>query len=168
MMNHYSRRRVLKMVGLVAVTSAAGHLLPLARLNAAQPDAQTDELDIFLQVSQQLTQQDELNETVGAALYDTLSQTQKNFSSALLRLSNLLTHQPDLLQQERLPFAESDAGSAKLASTILSGWYTGVVGKGKNARYITYINTLANQIVNDKLVPPSFSYGVCGSWASQP
>lgn len=93
-MNHYSRRRVLKMVGLVAVTSAAGHLLPLARLNAAQPDAQTDELDIFMQISQQLTQQDELNETVGAALYDTLSQIQKNFSSALLRLSSLLAISP--------------------------------------------------------------------------
>nr|WP_226375666.1 sorbitol dehydrogenase family protein [Pantoea stewartii] len=168
MMNHYSRRRVLKMVGLVAVASATGHLFPLAPLNAAQPNMQADALEVFMLVSQQLTQQNELNDTVGSALFDAFSQTQKNFSAALFHLSNLLTHQPDLLQQARLQFAETEAASARLAGAILSSWYTGIVGKGKNARYITYINTLANRVVNDKLVPPSFSYGVCGSWASQP
>jgi choline dehydrogenase-like flavoprotein len=31
-----------------------------------------------------------------------------------------------------------------------------VVGKGKNAQYVTYINTLSNALVSGKLVPPSF------------
>ena len=167
-MKHYSRRRVLKMVGLVAVTSAAGHLLPLPRLNAAQPDPQDAALTDFMQLSQQLTRLDDLNDTVGLALFHALNQTQKDFTAGLSQLSSLLSSQPTLLQQERLQFAERDAASEKLAKAILASWYNGVVGKGNSALYVTYINTLANQLVNDKLVPPGFSYGACGSWAKQP
>lgn len=167
-MKHYTRRCVLKIAGLVAVTSAAGHLLPLPRLNAAQPEAQDLALTHFMQLSQQLTQQEDLNETVGTALFYALRQTQENFSTELSQLNALLSNQPELLQQARLQFVEGDAASEKLAKAILSGWYNGVVGKGDGALYVTYINTLASQLVNDKLVPPSFSYGKCGSWAQQP
>lgn len=165
-MNHYSRRRVLKLVGLVTVASAAGQLLPLPRLRAAQPDAPVAGLDDLMQVSRWLTQQDSLNLTVGRALLQALNQTQKGFIGSLLQLKNLLQSQPELLQQDHLTFADAD--SEKLAKVILAGWYNGVVGKGQHALYVTYVNTLANQLVDDKLVPPSFSYGECGSWAQQP
>lgn len=167
-MKHYSRRRVLKMAGLVAITSAAGHLLPLPRLNAAQPAAQANTPEQFMRVSCLLTQQDDLNETTGAALFHALDTTQKGFLAALNQLDALLSQQPALLQQERLQFAESDRASEALAKAILAGWYNGVVGKGNSALYVTYINTLASKVVSDKLVPPSFSYGKCGSWAQQP
>ncbi|WLS80526.1 sugar dehydrogenase complex small subunit [Erwinia pyri] len=167
-MKHFTRRRVLKMAGLVALTSAAGTLLPLPRLRAAQPAAQTPALAEFMQVSQQLTQLDDLNSAVGTALFHALTITQKNFTTALTQLSALLTSQPDLLQQERLTFAETQAAEEKLAKVILGGWYNGVVGKGNAALYVTYVNTLASELVKDKLVPQSFSYGKCGSWAQQP
>lgn len=166
-MTHYSRRRVLKMVGLVTIASAAGQLLPLPRLNAAQSKPSVAGLDDFMQVSQLLTQQTALNTTVGGALLLALNQTQKGFVSALTQLKTLLQHQPELLQQDHLTFT-GDADSEKLAKAILGGWYNGVVGKGNQALYVTYVNTLANQLVNDKLVPPGFSYGECGSWAQQP
>lgn len=167
-MTHYSRRRVLKMVGLVAVTSAAGHLLPLPRLNAAQPDPQAGALAGFMQLSQQLTQLDGLNHTVGAALFHALSQTQEHFARDLNQLMALLEARPALLLQDRLQFDADQHSSETLAKAILAGWYNGVVGKGTGARYVTYINTLANHLVNDKLVPPGFSYGPCGSWAARP
>ncbi|MDO6407200.1 sugar dehydrogenase complex small subunit [Pantoea phytobeneficialis] len=167
-MKLYSRRRVLKMAGLVVITSAAGHLLPLPRLNAAQSLANASAQADFIQVSQWLTQQENLNSAVAHALLIALNQTQQNFMAGLTQLKALLQSQPELLQQEQLTFAASDAASEKLAQVILAGWYNGVVGKGKHALYVTYVNTLANQLVNDKLVPPSFSYGKCGSWAQQP
>ena len=80
----------------------------------------------------------------------------------------MLQSQPALLQKERLTFATADAESEKLAKVILGGWYNGVVGKGKDALYVTYINTLSSQLVSDKVVPPGFSYGPLGSWAKQP
>ena len=166
-MTHYSRRRVLKMVGLVTIASAAGQLLPLPRLNAAQSLINVTGLDDFMQVSQLLTQQENLNATVGRALLLALTQTQKGFLQALTQLKTLLQNQPELLQQDHLTFA-ADADSEKLAKAILGGWYNGVIGKGNHALYVTYVNTLANLLVDDKLVPPGFSYGECGSWAQQP
>lgn len=166
-MTHYSRRRVLKMAGLVTVASAAGQLVALPRLKAAQTQANPAALDDFMQVSRWLTQHESLNATVGQALLLALSQTQQGFSAALGRLKTLLQHQPELLQQAQLTFTQ-DAASEKLAKAILAGWYNGVVGKGNQALYVTYVNTLASQLVNDKLVPPGFSYGECGSWAHQP
>lgn len=156
------------MAGLAALTSAAGTLLPLPALKAAQAAAPAPALAEFIQVSQKLTQQDDLNSAVGTALFHALTLTQKNFTMALTQLSALLTSQPALLQQERLAFAESQAAEEKLAKIILGGWYNGVVGKGNAALYVTYVNTLASQLVKDKLVPQSFSYGKCGSWAQQP
>lgn len=167
-MKHYSRRGVLKMAGLVAMTSAAGQLIALPRLNAAQPEPQVTALADFMHISSLLIQQETLNQTVGAALFHALSLTQKNFIIGLSQLKALLHNQPDLLKQDRLQFPVSDAIGEKLAKSILGGWYNGVVGKGNDALYVTYTSTLAGQLVKDKLVPPGFSYGACGSWAKQP
>lgn len=121
-----------------------------------------------MQVSQWLTQQDNLNEKLGRALLQAMSSADNDLAGKLGQLKNLLQSQPALLQQDRLNFAESDAASEKLARAILAAWCNGVVGKGKQAQYVTYINTLPNQWTSARLVPPSFSYGPCGSWAKQP
>lgn len=167
-MKHYSRRRVLQVAGLVALSNAAGQLLSVPRVFAAQLTPAAPSLAVFLRVSQQLTQQSQLNPTVAQALVQALNLTQKDFPAGLAQLDALLSSQPALLQQDKLVFPEQNAASEKLAKSILGGWYNGVVGKGNNALYVTYINTLANQAVKDKVVPPGFSYGPCGSWAQQP
>lgn len=167
-MTNYSRRRVLKMVGVVTIAGAAGQLLPLSPLHAAQPEAKLPGLDDFIQISRSLTGLESLNETVAHALVIALDKTQKDFATSLTRLKTLLQSQPELLQQERLAFGDAHADSEQLAKEILSGWYNGVVGTGFDALYVTYINNLANQLVSDKVVPPSFSYGPVGSWAQQP
>ncbi len=165
---HYSRRRALKLLGLVTLTSATGQFLALPPLKAAQSPASPAALADFMQISRLLTQLDELNTTLAQALLMTLEQTHPGFASALTQLKNRLQNQPALLQQDRLTFSSADAESEKIAQAILGGWYNGVVGKGKGARYVTYVDTLAAQAVSDKLVPPSFSYGPIGSWAHQP
>lgn len=162
-MTHYTRRRVLKMVGVVTIAGAAGQILPLPPLRAAQSPAHVAGLDDFMQVSRLLTQQQALNITVGRALLLALSETLPGVVAELgplkSRLQNQAGQQPDL--------ADNPYG-APLSRAILEGWYTGVVGKGSGARYVTYVNTLANLAVSDKLVPPGFAYGECGSWAKRP
>lgn len=167
-MTYYSRRRVLKMVGVVTIASATGQLLPIPSLNAAEQAAPTQGLEEFTQVSQWLTAQDALNPTVTQALLIAFTQTDNTFLSRLSKLKTLLEDNPPLLKQDRLMFGDANADSEALARSILSSWYNGVVGKGFDAVYVTYVNNLANQLVSDKLVPPSFSYGEIGSWAQQP
>lgn len=167
-MTHYSRRRVLKLVGVVTLASAAGQLLPVSSLQAAQQDPLQSELKDFTQVSLWLSAETELNPTVAQALLVAFKQTDKEFSRHLSQLKALLQSQPQLLQQDHLVFGQGNEGSEKLAHAILTSWYSGVVGNGFDAVYVTYINNLANQLVSDKLIPPSFSYGPIGSWAQKP
>lgn len=51
---------------------------------------------------------------------------------------------------------------------IMQAWYLGIVGAGTQARVVTYEFALNAQTVADKLRPPSYSYGVYGSWTSNP
>ncbi len=122
----------------------------------------------FISVSQALTAQQQLNPTVAQALLLAFMQTDKNFVSRLTRLNTLFQEQPELLGEQKIAFSADDADSESLAKAILDGWYEGVVGKGFDAIYVTYVNNLANLLVSDKLVPPSFSYGPMGSWAQKP
>lgn len=167
-MKHFSRRGVLKVIGIVGLTSAAGRLLPFPLANAAMPQQDAAAMADFTTVSQRLTMHATLDETVSRALFHALNMTQQGFTQGLSQLKALLDAQPDLLNQPLLKFADGDAASEKLAKSILAGWYNGVVGKGNKAIYVTYINTLANKVVSGILVPPSFSYGPCGSWSKQP
>lgn len=167
-MTQHSRRHVLKMAGLAAGTAAIGSFWAWPRLGAAALAAPAPASEDFMQVSQWLTQQDNLNTRVASALLLALTQADAGFGAKLAQLKALLQAQPALLQQERLAFGADAAASEKLARAIMTAWCNGVVGKGKQAQYVTYINTLPNQWVSAKLVPPSFSYGPCGSWSRQP
>ena len=167
-MKQYSRRGVLKVAGLIGLTSVAGKLIPMPRASAAMIEPNAALLASFMQVSRQLTMHETLNNTLSEALCHALNMTQERFFEGVTELQGLLDANPDWLQQPLLRFPGAHVNAETLAKNILGGWYNGVVGKGNKALYVTYINTLANQVVSDKLVPPSFSYGPCGSWAKQP
>lgn len=167
-MKQYSRRGVLKVIGLVGLTSVAGKLIPLPRANAAMIEPNAALLANFIQVSRQITLHETLDNTVSEALCHALNMTQERFFEGLTQLKTLLDANPEWLEQPVLRFPEAHVDAETLAKNILGGWYNGVVGKGYKAICVTYINTLANKAVSDKLVPPSFSYGPCGSWAKQP
>jgi hypothetical protein len=57
---------------------------------------------------------------------------------------------------------------AALPRKIVTAWYLGVVGDGEKARCITFETSMMNEIVSDKLKPPSYGYGGYGSWAERP
>ena len=65
-------------------------------------------------------------------------------------------------------FADEHKPQQALAQAILQAWYLGVTGKGKKAACVAYVDTLANRAVAAELVPPSYSYGACGTWQARP
>jgi hypothetical protein len=57
---------------------------------------------------------------------------------------------------------------AALPRRILSAWFLGIVGEGERARCIAFETALNAVIVEDVLKPPTYCYGVYGSWAQKP
>ncbi|WP_447893959.1 sugar dehydrogenase complex small subunit [Vreelandella sp. GE22] len=163
-----SRRRVIQMAGGFALTGVAGRWLAVPEALAGPQGASANEVSEFLDVSRRLIARDELDENLARALVHASKLALEDFTEQLTRLKNLLDEQPALLQAPRLDFGEEYAVEEATARYMLSGWYTGVVGTGEQTVYVTYLNSLSNQIVADKLVPSSFSYGPCGSWHRAP
>lgn len=57
---------------------------------------------------------------------------------------------------------------AMLPGRIMQAWCLGIVGEGEQAKVVAYEFALNAQIVSDKLRPPTYSYGLPGSWTSNP
>ncbi len=57
---------------------------------------------------------------------------------------------------------------AALPRKIATAWFMGIVGSGEKARCIAYESALNAVIVQDVLKPPTYAYGVYGSWAKKP
>ncbi|MCP1315840.1 sorbitol dehydrogenase family protein [Halomonas sp. 707D7] len=163
-----SRRRVIQLAGGFALTGVAGRWLTLPEAWAEPVGAPADELSDFLEVSRKLTQRDELDEHLAGALVLASTLALEGFGERLARLKALLDERPALLERSPLDFGDDFTDQETTARQVLGGWYTGVVGSGDQAIYVTYLNALANRVVADKLVPPSFSYGPCGSWRHAP
>lgn len=151
--NPMSRRGALKVVGAVMLSGVAGQLLLNTRAKAALAPAGQG-LQDFIAVSRELTGKAELNATLALALHAALQKASPEFDAALLKLKDTLAAQ-----------GEPDKA---LVQTILQGWYLGVVGKGKKAVCVTFVEALSNRAVADVLVPPSYSYGRCGTWSAKP
>lgn len=56
----------------------------------------------------------------------------------------------------------------KIAKTILSAWYLGVVTSGKQTKLIAYENALMFDSVSDVLVIRSYCSNRPGYWANKP
>lgn len=167
-MVNFTRRRVIQMAGGFALTGVAGRWLAVPEAFAGQNGVPAEEVDDFLAVSRQLVMRDELDGNITNALVHASKLALDGFTEQLTCLKALLAEQPALLDGEQLDFGAAFAAEEALARNVLSGWYTGVVGSGDQAIYVTHINALSNQVVADKLVPTSFSYGPCGSWHRAP
>lgn len=166
-MTQFSRRYVLKVAGAFALTGVAGQTLFSGSAQALAEASQAT-LETFLNVSGALTARDDLDHDFARALLHGHRLVDEQFVEALSQLETLLKAQPALLSSSRLAFPEDQSAREATARAVLSGWYTGVVGQGDQALYVSYVNTLANVAVDDALVPPSFSYGPCGSWQTPP
>lgn len=167
-MENHARRRALKALGLGAlfVAGGAGQLL-LSQQARAGLKVGDPAVDDFIGVSQSLTGHQAVNVALAQALYQALFDTTPEFVAGLGKLKAALA-QGALSEDGTTHFTEEQKGEQALGAAILQGWYLGTVGKGKKARCVTYTDGLSNVLVAGKLVPPSYSYGPCGSWQKQP
>lgn len=124
--------------------------------------------DSFLKVSTLLTGQASLDSTLAARLYSALTADDSGFAEQHQQLLAYIDeHKADPMQLQKMLDAEKSA-LAPVPRRIVTAWYTGIVGEGERARCIAFETNLLNVITADKLKPPSYSYGVYGSWATKP
>lgn len=155
-----TRRRVL--AGLLSGYAAS--LIPWA---LAQPVADADR-GAFLAVSAILAGRKALDEAQARRLYDALAADDPAFPAAASALLTLIdTRKIDPLQLQSVLDAEH-AALAPLPRRILTAWYLGVVGGGERARVVAYETALNAVAVADVLKPPTYCYGVYGSWTQKP
>ena len=157
------RRRVV--VGLL--TSYAASLIPwaLPALAQAAPD---EDRAAFTALSALLVGRSSLDGAQATRLFEALRADDAGFAlsaRSLLALINDRQIDPLGLQQvldtEKSPLA-------KLPRILVTAWYLGIVGDGERARVIAYETALNAVIVADVLKPPTYCYGVYGSWTRKP
>lgn len=165
--NPISRRGALKALGVAALAGMAGPLLLSNRARAALDPAGPG-LNDFIGISKTLTGKPEVNATLALALYNAMQATSPDFDKSLASLKAALAQPEVLAAGDKAAFSDEQKAEHGLSQAILQGWYLGTVGKGKKAVCVTYVDALSNLAVSDVLVPPSYSYGKCGTWHAKP
>lgn len=154
------RRRLL--AGLLTAYTAS--LIPWA---LAQP-VENDSHGAFVAVSAILVGRRSLDAVQAKRYYDALSADDPRFSTAAGRLLALINERRiDPLQLQSV-LDTGHSALAPLPRKIATAWFMGIVGSGEKARCLAYETALDNTIVADVLKPPTYAYGVYGSWAKKP
>lgn len=157
-----SRRSVLQgMTALAGLGLAAGTAKPaFAEQSAASAD--------FIAVSKALTARTDLEAPLQNALYVTFKAQDAGFDAKLARLAKLIGTGDVGGDTLKALLTGTNADLAEMPGQILTGWYLGIVGKGADSICVAYASDLSNKLVADVLHPPSYAYGVYGSWAGKP
>jgi hypothetical protein len=154
------RRRVL--AGLLTAYTAS--LIPWA---LGQPVESPDH-GAFVAVSAILVGHRSLDVVQAKRYYDALTADDPDFPAAAGKLLALINERKidPLLLQSVLDTERSVL--APLPRKIATAWFMGIVGSGEKARCLAYETALDNVIVADVLKPPTYAYGVYGSWSKKP
>lgn len=162
------RQRRTLLAAVLAAYTASFVPWATAQSQPAASAAPAPAPDSFLQISKLLTGQASLDATLAARLYRALVADDSSFGEqhqGLLAYVN--DHKADPMALQKMLDAEKSA-LAPVPRRIVTAWYTGIVGEGERAKCIAFETNLLNVITADKLKPPSYSYGVYGSWATKP
>lgn len=155
-----TRRTVL--AALLSASTAA--LIPWA---LAEPVADAAS-GAFLALSAIIAGRQSLDAVQAKRLYAALSADDAGFpaaAQALLVLINQRHIDPAALQKT---LDDEKSPLAGVPRKVATAWFTGIVGSGAKARCLAYETALNAQIVADVLKPPSYAYGVYGSWTKKP
>jgi hypothetical protein len=133
----------------------------------AQPVA-NDDMAAFLALSAIIAGRQSLDQALAKRLYEALTKDDPNFSASTRRLLTLINDRKiDPLQLQGLLDNEKSP-LAPIPRKIATAWLMGIVSSGKTVRALAYENALNAVIVADMLKPPTYCYGVYGSWAQKP
>lgn len=155
-----SRRKLLKGVASIGLLSLVAPL-PLSVM--AQEPATADPVSLFTLVSERLTEQQGLSPILSERFFQALQERNPDFESDLKTLvkemAQIETH---LLATTLTPAAQTTA------KTIISAWYTGIIGTGTDAQVLTYRHALQFNAVDDVLEIRSYCPNKPGFWAAKP
>lgn len=157
-----SRRHVL--IGLAALIAEAGFWSNPLFSNAQSapalnttPPPPSPEAVAFLDFSKRITGHNDLKLVTAGRMEAALRKTYPDFATQSPKLATLLQSE---LEPKALLQAATDAGLRELALAIVAAWYTGTVGKGKQAVVVSYAEALMYQPVSDgQTVPTYCNYG---------
>ncbi len=156
------RLRRLTLAGLLSAYTARH--IPWA---LAQPVADP-ERGAFLALSAMIAGQTALDAGLAERLFSALQADDPVFPAAATALLKLINdRQLDPLQLQQV-LDDEQSPLAPLPRKIATAWFLGIVGNADTARALAYETALNAQIVSDVLRPPTYCYGVYGSWATKP
>lgn len=150
---------------LAALLSAyTASLIPWALAQPA-PDAGQG---AFLALSAIIAGRQSLDDGLAKRLYAALTEDDKGFPAASRQLLALINERKiDPMQLQQTLDAEQSPLAA-LPRKIATAWFLGIVGSGEKARALAFEDALNAVMVADVLKPPTYCYGVYGSWANKP
>lgn len=155
------RRRAI-LAGML--TAYAATLIPWA---VAEPVADAEH-GAFIALSAIIAGRQALDRTMAKRLYDSLTADDGGFPATARKLLALIEERKiDPLQLQQVLDAEKSP-LADVSRKIATAWFMGIVGSGEKAHVLAYENALNATIVSDVLKPPTYSYGVYGSWTKKP
>ncbi len=146
------------------LTSYTASLIPWA---LAQVVVDADR-GAFVALSAIIAGRKSLDAAQATRLYDALAADDSGFPAAVRALLAFINDRSiDPLQLQRVLDAEHSV-LATLPRRIATAWFMGIVGDGERARCIAFETALNAVIVADVLKPPTYCYGVYGSWGKKP
>ncbi len=148
-----SRRRLLQGMGILSLGALCNSLFPARALAAAQ---MAD--NAFLTVSQFLVSR-AVGPVLGQRYYDALQRHDAQFPQKLASLNAVLQQRHFAHVDDFLAAFDADNPDWQTAKTIISAWYTGVVGTGSDLELIAYAEALMYQPTKDILVVPTYGGG---------
>lgn len=143
----------------------AVQVLPWA---ATPPQPTASATPAFLNLSRYLIERKDLSLSLAARLQAGLSGLDPQMGARVEALWQWVSGQAVALSEldSRLKAEQPDL--AGLPRQLMQAWYMGIVGSDQQARVLAYEYALNAQLVSDRLRPPTYSYGVYGSWMSNP
>lgn len=146
------------------LTGYTASLIPWALAQSADGPDQ----GAFMAVSAIIAGRQSLDAGQAKRLYDALSADDKNFPAMVRELLTLINQRRiDPLQLQKILDSEKSP-FAGVPRKIAAAWFLGIVGEGAKARCLAYEKALNAIIVSDVLKPPTYAYGVYGSWTAKP
>ena len=159
-----TRRGFLKIGGVVAGASlASGFGMPLLARAAASPSPQDES---FLNTSMFLTGHS-LNAISASRFLAALTRLDTGFPARFSTLQAAIQQSGMANMDAFLAKGGQPANVLATANEVVSAWYLGVVGKGKDAVLITFYDALMFEPTRDAVYVPSYGGGP-DSWVPTP
>lgn len=163
-----SRRQFIFGTAVVATVGAIGGLASLRTAAAQDATAPDASFPAFMKLSQYLTGKSTLDADIGHAILAGLRIDDTRSDAAIAQLNDFVARTNTPANSLQSALDASQPTLAALPGKIMTAWYLGVVGTGKNARTVAYEQALMYPPIADVIVMPSYARGVPGYWAKPP